>query len=112
MTLVDANVLLDVVSDDPVWVAWSLARLAEAALTGSILINDVVYAEISVRFSTIEELDETLADAAIGIVPIPRSALFPPARPSCATERPAAPGPAYSPISSLALMQPSKAGRC
>jgi hypothetical protein len=44
VTLVDANVLLDVVTDDPVWVAWSLARLAEAALTGSILINDVVYA--------------------------------------------------------------------
>ena len=76
MTLVDANVLLDVVTDDPVWVAWSLARLAEAALTGSILINDVIYAEISVRFSTIEELDGTLADAAIGIVPIPGSALF------------------------------------
>lgn len=76
MTLVDANVVLDVVTDDPVWVAWSLARLAEAALAGSILINDVVYAEISVRFSTIEELDETLADAAIGIVPIPRYALF------------------------------------
>ena len=76
MTLVDANVVLDVVTDDPVWVAWSLARLAEAALAGSILINDVVYAEISVRFSTIEDLDETLADAAIGIVPIPRYALF------------------------------------
>ena len=76
MILVDANVVLDVVTDDPVWANWSLARLAEAALSGSILINDVVYAEISVRFSAIEKLDETLADALIGIAPISRSALF------------------------------------
>ena len=75
-TLVDANVLLDVVTDDPVWVAWSLAALAEASLTGPIFLNDIAYAEISTRYSTIEQLDEMLAGAKIWIAPIPPSALF------------------------------------
>jgi predicted nucleic acid-binding protein len=72
-TLVDANVLLDVVTDDPVWVAWSLA---EAALTGPIFVNDIAYAEISTRYSTIEQFDEMLVGAKIWIAPIPASALF------------------------------------
>lgn len=76
MTLADANVLLDVVTDDPVWIAWSLAALAAAALAGPIFINDVVYAEISTRYASIEELDEMLAGTMIRIAPIPPSALF------------------------------------
>ncbi|MGO4872225.1 MAG: type II toxin-antitoxin system VapC family toxin [Roseiarcus sp.] len=76
MTLVDANVLLDLVTDDPAWSAWSLARLEEAALVGPIVINDVVYAEISTRYARIEDLDSMLAEAQIRIAPIPRSALF------------------------------------
>jgi hypothetical protein len=76
VTLADANVLLDVVTDDPVWIAWSLAALAGAALAGPIFINDVVYAEISTRYASIEELDEMLAGTMIRIAPIPPSALF------------------------------------
>jgi hypothetical protein len=76
VTLADANVLLDVVTDDPVWIAWSLAALAAAALAGPIFINDVVYAEISTRYASIEELDEMLAGTMIRIAPIPPSALF------------------------------------
>jgi predicted nucleic acid-binding protein len=75
-TLTDANVLLDVVTDDPVWVAWSLAALAEAALAGPIFVNDIAYAEISTRYATIEQLDEMLAGARIRIAPIPTPALF------------------------------------
>ncbi len=76
MTLVDSNVLLDLVTDDPRWSEWSLGRLEEAALAGSIVINDIVYAEISVRYRRIEDLDDMLARAKIEIVPTPRSALF------------------------------------
>ncbi|MGD0640673.1 MAG: type II toxin-antitoxin system VapC family toxin [Roseiarcus sp.] len=76
MTLVDANVLLDLVTDDPAWSAWSLARLEEAALVGPVVINDVVYAEISTRYPRIEDLESMLAEAMIRIAPIPRSALF------------------------------------
>ena len=76
MLLLDANVLLDVVTDDPTWADWSLARLAEAALAGSVFINDVVYAEISIRYAKIEDLDAMLANAGVRIAPVPRSALF------------------------------------
>lgn len=76
MILVDTNVLLDLVTDDPNWSDWSLARLEEAALVGPIFINDVVYAETSVRYDRIEDLDAMLAEAMIEIAPTPRAALF------------------------------------
>lgn len=76
MILVDTNVLLDLVTDDPSWAEWSLARLEEAALAGPVLINDVVYAETSIRYERIEHLDAMLADAMIDIAPTPRPALF------------------------------------
>ncbi|MCX7366139.1 MAG: type II toxin-antitoxin system VapC family toxin [Alphaproteobacteria bacterium] len=76
MTLVDTNILLDLVTDDPHWAEWSLARLEEAALAGPLLINDVVYAETSTRYARIEDLDAMLAEAMIEITPTPRSALF------------------------------------
>jgi predicted nucleic acid-binding protein len=74
--LVDTNVLLDLVTDDPDSSEWSLARLEEAALAGPILINDIVYAETSIRYDRIEDLDAMLAQATIEIAATPRSALF------------------------------------
>ena len=76
MTLADTNVLLDLVTNDPAWSEWSIARLEEAALAGPILINDVVYAETSIRYTRIEDLDDMLGRAAIAMMPTPRSALF------------------------------------
>jgi len=76
VTLVDTDILLDLVTDDPDWSDWSLARLEEAALAGPILINDIVYAETSIRYDRIEDLDAMLDGAEIDIAPAPRSALF------------------------------------
>jgi predicted nucleic acid-binding protein len=76
VTLVDTNVLLDLVTNDRDWADWSLARLEDAALAGPLLINDIVYAESSIRFDRIEDLDATLATARIKLTPAPRSALF------------------------------------
>lgn len=76
MLLVDTNVLLDLVTDDPDWSEWSLARLEEAALAGPILINDVVYAETSLRYERIEDLDAMIALAGIEMATTPRAALF------------------------------------
>lgn len=76
MTLIDTNILLDLVTDDPRWADWSVAQLDAATLKGPLAINDVVYAELSVRFATIEAIDELLEEAGIGLVAIPRSALF------------------------------------
>lgn len=76
MTLVDTNVLLDVFTEDPKWLAWSLARLEEASLRGPLLINDVIYAETSTRHSAIEDFESALDDAGVMVVPTPRMALF------------------------------------
>lgn len=76
MILVDTNVLLDLVTDDPDWSEWSLARLEEAALAGPVLINDIVYAETSIRDDRIEDLDAMLAQAMIDIAAAPRAALL------------------------------------
>lgn len=74
ITLVDTNVLLDLVTDDPDWADWSIAQLDAAAIRGGLAIDDVIYAELSVRFEKIETLDATLAG--IALLPIPRPALF------------------------------------
>jgi predicted nucleic acid-binding protein len=76
VVLVDTNILLDLVTNDADWAAWSLARLEEASLAGPILINDIVYAETSIRYDRIEDLDTMLHDAMIEMAPIPRPALF------------------------------------
>jgi len=76
MTLVDSNVLLDVVTDEQLWGDWSQDQLEQAALKGSLVINDVIYAEVSTRYETIEAVESMLRDLRIDVVPIPREALF------------------------------------
>ena len=76
MTLVDTNVLLDLTTNDPVWADWLIRQLDAAAIKGQLVINSVVYAELSVRFERIEDLDAMLEDAGIRLADIPRSALF------------------------------------
>ena len=58
--LVDSNVLLDVMTEDPEWFSWSSDALAQAAETDILIINPLVYAEVSVRFERIEELEAAL----------------------------------------------------
>ncbi|HXP05093.1 MAG TPA: PIN domain-containing protein [Stellaceae bacterium] len=76
MILIDANVLIDVAMDDPVWADWSQERLDIAAGGDDLAINDVVYAELSVRYSRAAELDAMLRQFRIDLAPIPREALF------------------------------------
>ncbi|PWC63071.1 DNA-binding protein [Azospirillum sp. TSH7] len=76
MTLVDTNVLLDLVTNDPVWADWSIRQLDDAAVKGPLIINDVVYAELSVGFDRIEDLDDLLDEAGIAMEELPREALF------------------------------------
>jgi|SRR5581483_11129010 len=76
MTLVDSNVLLDVLTRTPGWAEWSLKQLNDAAMQGPIVINDVIYAEISTRYPSIDVVDSILRDIGVDLVPMPRSALF------------------------------------
>ena len=58
--LVDSNVLLDVAKEDPVWGEWSARMLAELAERAPLVINPIVYAEVSVGYATIEAVDAAL----------------------------------------------------
>ena len=73
--LVDSNVLLDLFTDDPAWAAWSEARLAEAFDAGQVVINPLVYAEISVAFERIEALEAALPEQ-LGREDLPWEAAF------------------------------------
>jgi predicted nucleic acid-binding protein len=76
MLLVDTNVLLDVLQDDPQWSEWSIQQLRAQAKLHQLVINPVIYAELSLSFSTLEGLEETVAKMELAVVEIPRPALF------------------------------------
>lgn len=61
-TLVDSSVLLDVFTNDPRWGDWSAEQLAHAFDSGPVAINPLIFAELSVGFDRIEDLDESLPD--------------------------------------------------
>ena len=65
LTLVDSNVLLDIFTADADWYEWSQSALADALLAGKAGINQLVYAEISVSFESLSELDEVLSSLQI-----------------------------------------------
>jgi predicted nucleic acid-binding protein len=75
-TLVDSNVILDVLSEDARWYAWSAAALAQAANEGPLYINPIIYAEVSIGVATIEEMEEVLPAASFPRLPIPLEAAF------------------------------------
>lgn len=75
-TLVDTNIFLDLITNDRHWGEWSAARLAAAMSSGSVLINDVIYAELSIRFDEVAKLDAMLTDFDAAIEPMPRQGLF------------------------------------
>ena len=59
-TLVDSNVLLDVITEDDEWVDWSASALSRAADISMLAINPIVYAEVAARFARIEDLEEAV----------------------------------------------------
>lgn len=61
-TIVDTNVLLDVFTEDARWGEWSATQLARAFDRGPVVVNPLIYAELSVGFSRIEDLDAALPD--------------------------------------------------
>lgn len=75
-TLVDSNVLLDILTEDPRWEGWSIDALAEAAEAGPLYINPIVYAEVSIRFTTVEALEDALPTQDYRREPIPWAAAF------------------------------------
>ena len=76
MLLVDTNVLVDVLEDDPQWADWSIGQLRAQSQIRRLAINPIIYAELSLTFSTVEALDQTIAGLGLVMVELPRPALF------------------------------------
>lgn len=76
MLLVDTNVLVDVLQDDPQWADWSIAQLRAQSKLRALAINPVIYAELSLSFATLEALDAEVARMELALREIPRAALF------------------------------------
>jgi len=74
--LIDSNILLDVMTDDPRWFSWSAESLERAANNFRLVINPIIYAEVSIRYSKIEELNDALPKTMFHREAIPYEAAF------------------------------------
>lgn len=75
-TLVDTNVLLDLATEDPNWLDWSASQLEQAADGGGVAINPIIYAELSVHYTGIEDLERALSGREFARLPLPWEAAF------------------------------------
>jgi len=75
-TLVDSNVLLDVLTEDPTWAGWSASAMEQAADESILVINPIVYAEVSIGFERIEDLEAVLPRSAFERAELPWEAAF------------------------------------
>jgi predicted nucleic acid-binding protein len=73
---VDSNVLLDVLTEDPEWSLWSGQALTECAESSALAINPLIYAEVSIRFERIEDLEDALPEQDFLRLPLPWEAAF------------------------------------
>lgn len=76
MLLVDTNVLVDVLENDPKWVDWSIQQLRNQSKIYQLAINPIIYAELSLTFSSFEALDKIIHNLDLSLFEIPRAALF------------------------------------
>jgi predicted nucleic acid-binding protein len=76
VTLVDSNVIIDVLSKNPVWAEWSEKNLREATDSDEVAINPIIYAEISSGFATIADLDQDLSPVTFRRLALPYEAGF------------------------------------
>ena len=76
MLLVDTNVLIDVLEDDPAWADWSVRQLRAQAQVHDLLINPVIYAELSLLFESVAATDKVIDDMGLVLAELPRAALF------------------------------------
>jgi predicted nucleic acid-binding protein len=76
LTLIDSNILIDILGGDPHWSASSIALLADRVKLGPIAINDVIYAELSAGFESQDQLDREIDAIGLAIVRLSKRSLF------------------------------------
>ena len=74
--LVDSNVILDILTVDKKWFPWSSESLIHCAEQNVLVINPIIYAEVSIRFDRIEDLEDVLATSLFRRDPLPWEAAF------------------------------------
>lgn len=74
--LIDTNVIIDVITNDHIWADWSEQQVAEAALRGPTVINDIVYAELCGRYDDLAEADAAVYRVGLTVVHLTKPALF------------------------------------
>ena len=74
--LVDSSVILDILTEDENWFAWSAQTLADCASSNILAVNPIIYAEVSIRFEKMEELDAALPSTYFRRLPLPWEAAF------------------------------------
>lgn len=80
MVLVDANVLLDILTDDPKWLSWSEEQLLAVVETDQAAVNPIIYAELGAAYRTKAELERALAGWPLRRLQLPYEAAFPAAQ--------------------------------
>ena len=74
--LVDSNIILDIFTEDSQWFDWSAEQLELLARKHILAINPIIYAEVSIRFTRIEDLEASLPDSQFCRIPLPWEAAF------------------------------------
>jgi predicted nucleic acid-binding protein len=74
--LIDSNVILDLFENDQNWAEWSESSLEQYSMTHTLYINPIIYAEVSIGFERIEELESAITGCGFQMIQIPKEALF------------------------------------
>jgi predicted nucleic acid-binding protein len=75
-TLVDTNILFDLINPTSNWTDWSLRHIRAAAIEGPLYINDIIFAELSTRFATVREVEKAISDLELTILSFNSLSLF------------------------------------
>lgn len=76
MLIVDTNILIDVLQDDAQWAEWSVSQLRAQSKVHELVINPVIYSELSLMFEALEALDEAIERMELRFQELPRASLF------------------------------------
>ncbi|HUV60095.1 MAG TPA: PIN domain-containing protein [Desulfatiglandales bacterium] len=74
--LIDSNVILDLFENNQNWAEWSESSLEQYSMTHTLYINPIIYAEVSIGFERIEELENAITGCGFQMIQIPKEALF------------------------------------
>lgn len=76
MLIVDTNIILDLLEDDPAWAEWSVRQLRAQAQVHELVITPVIYSELSLAFDSVQAIDDAISSMDLRYQELPRPALF------------------------------------